>query len=175
MIRLGPDYQKPEDYLEAFARFVKENPDQIEAIKILTERPKQWNAGALKELRAKLNLNKFTEKELQKAHWLVYKKALADIISMVKHAAKEEEPIISAQERVDLAVARITAGVFLNEEQQNWLEYIRNHLIENLTIDLNDFDTLPVFERHGGRGRADKVFNNQLEKWINDINYAIAA
>ncbi len=175
MIRLGPDYQKPEDYLEAFARFVRENPDQIEAIKILTERPKQWNAGALKELRAKLNLNKFPEKELQKAHQLVYKKALADIISMVNHAAREEEPIISAQERVDLAVARIKAGVSLNEEQQNWLEYIRNHLIENLTIDLNDFDTLPVFERHGGRGRADKVFNNQLEKWINDINYAIAA
>ncbi len=96
MIRLGPEYQKPEDYLEAFARFVKENPEQIEAIKILTERPKQWNTKALTELRAKLKLNKFSEKELQKAHQLVYKKALADIISMVKHAAREEEPITSA-------------------------------------------------------------------------------
>jgi len=175
MIRVGPDYQKPEDYLEAFARFVRENPEQIEAIKILTESPKQWNAGALKELRAKLNLNKFPEKELQKAHRLVYKKALADIISMVKHAAREEEPITSAQERVDRAVAKVTAGLSLTEEQQNWLEYIRSHLVENLTIDLEDFDTLPVFERHGGRTRADKVFNNDLSKWINNINYAVAA
>ena len=93
---MGRDYQKPEDYLEAFARFVRENPEQIEAIKILMERPKQWNTGALKELREKLNLNKFPEKELQKAHQLVYNKALADIISMVKHAAREEEPITSA-------------------------------------------------------------------------------
>lgn len=175
MIRLGPDYQKPEDYLEAFTRFVKENPEKIEAIKILTERPKQWNAGALKELRAKLNLNKFPEKELQKAHQLVYKKALADIISMVKHAAMEDEPITSAQERVDRAVAKVTEGVLLTDEQQKWMEYIRNHLIQNLTIDLDDFDTLPVFERHGGRNRANTVFNNELERWINDINYAVAA
>jgi len=175
MIRLGPEYQKPEDYLQAFTRFVKENPEKIEAIKILTERPKQWNAGALKELRVKLNLNKYPEKELQKAHQLVYKKALADIISMVKHAAREEEPITSAKERVDRAVAKVTAGVVLTDEQQKWLEYIRSHLIENLTINLEDFDTLPVFERHGGRTTADRIFNNELEKWINDINYAIAA
>jgi type I restriction enzyme R subunit len=94
---------------------------------------------------------------------------------MVKHAAREEEPITSAVERVDRAVAKVTAGVPLTDEQQKWLEYIRNHLIENLTIDLNDFDTLPVFERHGGRTRADTVFNNELERWINDINYAVAA
>ena len=34
--------------------------------------------------------------ELQKAHKLVYNKALADIISMVKHAARDEEPILTA-------------------------------------------------------------------------------
>ncbi len=72
-------------------------------------------------------------------------------------------------------MAKVTAGVPLTDEQQKWLEYIRNHLIENLTIDLDDFDTLPVFERHGGRNRADTVFNNELERWINDINYAVAA
>ena len=35
MIRVGSHYQKPEDYLDSFARFVKENPEQIEAIRIL--------------------------------------------------------------------------------------------------------------------------------------------
>ena len=93
MIRAGREYQKPEDYLDAFARFVRENPEQIEAIRILLERPKDWKTEALKELREKLALNKFPEKDLQKAHQLVYHKALADIISMVKHAARQEEPI----------------------------------------------------------------------------------
>ena len=72
MIRVGANYQRPEDYLQAFARFVRENPEHIEAIKILVERPKLWNTKALKELREKLDFNRFPEKELQQAHRLVY-------------------------------------------------------------------------------------------------------
>ena len=117
MIRIGSDYQKPEDYLDSFARFVRENPEHIEAIKILLERPKDWKTEALKELRKKLALNKFPEKELRKAHRLVYNKALADIISMVKHAAIEEEPIYTAKERVDRAMKGFMSGKTFSEEQ----------------------------------------------------------
>lgn len=175
MIRVGSNYQKPEDYLDSFARFVKENPERIEAIRIVLGRPKDWKTGALKELREKLTLHKFPERELRKAHQLVYNKALADIISMVKHAAREEEPIYSAGERVDRALAKITAGKTLTEEQTKWLGYIREHLIENLTIDLEDFDYIPAFERHGGKAKANKVFDNKLEALIAEINFAIAA
>ena len=175
MIRIGSDYQKPEDYLDSFTRFVRENPEHIEAIKILLKRPKDWKTEALKELREKLALNKFPEKELRKAHRLVYNKALADIISMVKHAAIEEEPIYSCEERVDRAMLKVMSGKTFTEEQTNWLGYIREHLIENLTIDLEDFDYIPVFERHGGKSIANTVFNNELETLIAEINFAIAA
>jgi type I restriction enzyme R subunit len=175
MIRVGGDYQKPEDYLDSFAQFVRENPDHIDAIRVLLERPKDWKTGALKELREKLALNKFPEDDLRKAHHLVYHKALADIISMVKHAARSEEQIYSAEERVNKALKRITADKTFTEEQMKWLGYIRGHLIENLTIDLEDFERIPVFERHGGRSIANKVFDNELETLIADINYAIAA
>ena len=175
MIPFGSDYQKPEDYLDSFARFVRQNPEQIEAIRVLLERPKDWKTEALKELREKLALNKFPEIELRKAHRLVYNKVLADIISMVKHAARAEEPIYSAEERVDRALQRVTADKTFTEEQMKWLGYIREHLIENLTIDLKDFDYIPVFERHGGKAIANKVFDNKLETLIAEINYAIAA
>ncbi len=175
MIPFGSDYQKPEDYLHSFARFVRENPEQIEAIRVVLERPKNWKTEALKELREKLAQNKFPEFELRKAHRLVYHKALADIISMVKHAARAEEPIYSAEERVDRALKKVTADKTFTEEQMKWLGYIREHLIENLTIDLADFDYIPVFERHGGKAIANKVFDNKLETLIAEINYAIAA
>jgi len=175
MIPFGSDYQKPEDYLDSFARFVRQNPEQIEAIRVLLERPKDWKTEALKELREKLAQNKFPEIELRKAHRLVYNKALADIISMVKHAARAEEPIYSAEERVGRALQKVTADKTFTEEQMIWLGYIREHLIENLTIDLADFDYIPAFERHGGKAIANKVFNNRLETLIAEINYAIAA
>jgi len=175
MILAGSGYQKPEDYLDSFARFVRENTDQIDAIKVVLERPKDWKTGALKELREKLALNKFPEIELRKAHRLVYHKALADIISMVKHAARAEEPIYSAEERVDRALERVTTDKTFTEEQMKWLGYIREHLIENLTIDLEDFNVIPTFELHGGIAKAKKVFDNKLETLIAEINFAIAA
>ena len=45
---------KPEDYLVAFERFVKENPDGIAAINILLKKPVDFKTAQLKELRAKL-------------------------------------------------------------------------------------------------------------------------
>ncbi len=175
MIRAGKEYMKPEDYLDAFTRFVKENPEHIEAIRILLERPKEWKTTALNELREKLARNHFPEKELQKAHKLVHNKSLADIISMVKHAAKEQEPILSAEERVDKALAKVKAGKSFNDDQLNWLGLIREHLVKNLTIEMDDFEYAPIFERQGGRMKARKIFRDNLEHLIEEINYAIAA
>ena len=55
-----------------------------------------------------------------------------------------------------------------------WLERIEGHLTENLTIDSDDFDTLPVFNRVGGWGRANKVLAGQLPQLINQFNEAVA-
>lgn len=175
MIHVGSEYQKPEDYLDAFARFVRENQDHIQAIQILMERPRDWRTGVLNELREILTRNKFPEKELQKAHRLVHHKALADVISMIKHAAKDEEPILTAEERVDRALERVKAGKSFNEEQLNWFGLIREHLVKNLTIDLFDFESAPIFERHGGKSKAKGAFKDKLESLIKEINSAIAA
>jgi len=134
---------------------VRDNPEQIEAINILRERPKDWSTAAINELRKKLAqaVERFTVENLQRAHALHYQRALVDIISMVKHAAEEEQPLLTAEERVDRALAKITAGATFTPEQQQWLERIRAALIENLSIDEEDFDALPVLQREGGWGR----------------------
>ena len=41
----------PQDYLKEFERFVKENPEHIEALEILLKRPKDFDASQLKDLR----------------------------------------------------------------------------------------------------------------------------
>jgi len=172
----GKEY-KPEDYLAAFARFVKENPAQVEAIGILLDRPREWGTDALLELRQKLSAptERFTLDNLEKAHRVRYDKALVDIISMVKHAAREQEPLYTASERVQRAFANVTAGKLFNDEQQKWLDRIREHLIVNLSVDKEDFDAVQVFTRFGGWGRANQTFNNQLDNILHELNEAIAA
>jgi hypothetical protein len=117
----------------------------------------------------------FTVESLQKAHQVCYKKSLVDIISMVKHAAREQELLLTAEERVDRAFVQITADRQFTDAQQQWLERIRAHLIENLSTDPEDFDDLPVFARYGGWAKADRDFDGELMEVLTTVNGAVAA
>jgi type I restriction enzyme R subunit len=169
-------YWKPEDYLVAFSRFVKENPEHIAAIEILLDRPKDWSTDALSDLKAKLKATRehFSEENLRKAHKLTYNKVLVDIISMIKHAAHEDEPLFTAEERVSRAFEQLTYGKMFTDDQLKWLGLIRSHLIINLTIAHEDFDILPIFQREGGWMVANKVFENELESLLQGFNEAVA-
>ena len=162
---------KPEDYITAFEKFVKKNPDKIEAIRILLSKPKDWDTSALFELRTKLAKTqyKFTEDRLRKA----YHNELADIISIVKHAAKNE-PLISTQERVKRALQHLTKGKKFTSEQARWLELIKEHLMINLAIDEKDLKTIPVFAREGGLKQADRAFDGKLLALLKKVNLEMA-
>jgi type I restriction enzyme R subunit len=172
----GREY-KPEDYLTAFARFVQERRDEVEAIAILLDRPDGWSTDALEGLRRALKAapEHFDLRPLQQAHEICYHKALADIISMVKHAADADTPLFTAEERVQRAFLRITRGRTFTDTQQQWLQRIRSHLVENLTIERKDFEQMPLLERSGGWSRANGDFDRQLEPLLKELNEAIAA
>lgn len=173
----GQEY-KPEDYLKVFERFVRENQAHIDAIRILLDRPRAWSPSALSELRDKLRYSpyRFTVDNLQRAHEVAHRKALVDIISMVKHAADEKAPLLTSSERVERAFTKLTTGHTFTGDQQHWLDRIREHLRENLSIDRSDFDLLPVFTDAGGWGAARRIFGEkQLDELLHELNEAIAA
>jgi type I restriction enzyme R subunit len=164
----GREY-KPDDYISEFEKFVKNNPDHIQALKILLEKPSDFTTDELTELRQKLSRRpeKFTEKNLRKA----YHNELADIISIVRHAAKGER-LLAAKDHVALAMADIKKGKKFTPKQEEWLKLIENHLVENLVIDKRDF-SYPPFSRHGSWKKADEIFEGQLPKLLTKINVAM--
>lgn len=172
----GGEY-KPEDYLAQFARFVREHKEDVEAIRILLDRPRDWSGAALKDLRQKLVQapHRFTLENLQRAHEVRYHRALVDIISMVKHAADEEQPLLTAAERAERAFAKVTRGREFTPEEVQWLERIKAHMTQNLSLEPEDFDLVPVFSREGGLGAVRRVFGDRLEPLIRDLNERIAA
>ena len=48
-------------------------------------------------------------------------------------------------------------------------------MIENLSIDREDFELVPVFTREGGWAAARRVFAGRLDDLIRDLNEGIAA
>src|SRR5262249_58356567 len=139
---------------------VRDNPLPIEAVRILLDRPRDWGTDALAQLKQKLASapERFTPDNLEKAHAARYHKSLVDIISMVKHAAREEEPLLTAPERVERAFDTITVGRQFTEEQQKWLHRIRAHLVVSLSIDREDFDNVPILLDAGGWRPAERAF-----------------
>jgi type I restriction enzyme R subunit len=172
----GKEY-KPEDYLVAFSEYVKSHESDVLAISVLLKHPQDWNPEVLKGLRDKLAATpqRFTVENLQRAHEVRHKKPLADIISMVKHAENQQSPLLNAAERVARAFKGIIADQSFTQEQLKWLERIRIHLQENLSIDQEDFESQPVFADYGGWGNASNVFQGRLPVLIKQINGAIAA
>lgn len=162
---------RPEDYLKAFEVFVRENPGHVEAIQILLNRPAAWSTHALAELRQKLEEQPegFNEPRLRQ----VYHHELADIISLVKHAGEGDE-LLSAEKRVDQALAKVTAQRILTMDQEKWLDLIRSHLVENLAIDREDFELITFTRAGGSWGRVNRDFGGQLDKLLGSVNKAIA-
>jgi type I restriction enzyme R subunit len=157
---------KPGDYLVAFEHFVRNNPDHVEALGILLNKPSQFHTKELSELRKKLasRPERFTEENLRRA----YQNDLADIISIIRHAANGE-PLLTAEERVDQAIGKAKEGRKFTPGQAEWLQYIRDHLLRNLVIEHQDFNYIP-FSRHGGWQVANKVFEGKLEPLLETIN-----
>lgn len=166
---------KPIDYLKLFEKFIKENPEHIEAIEILLNRPKDFSTETLKELRQKLSIkpdnlvDKFSEKNLKRA----YKNDLIDTISIIRHAAKGEE-LLTVDTRINKAMEKIKQNKSFTKEQEKWLDFISSHLKENLLLQKDDFDILPIFTRQGSSfDRLNKIFEGKLDKLIRDINEAV--
>jgi len=63
----------------------------------------------------------------------------------------------------------VKTGRKFTTRQEEWLQYIRDHLVRNLVIEHDDFNYIP-FSRHGGWQVADKIFEGQLEPLLQTIN-----
>lgn len=172
--RYGP-FEKAEDYLAAFSQFVRANSEKVQALGVLLRRPAAWGPQSLEELRQILAVNAFGEATLRRAHARLGHKPVADIISLVKNAAVQESPLLTAEERVAAALARLEEKLMLTTDQRLWFTLIREHLITSLSLAEEDFDLQPLFTARGGLGRARKVFPHDLPVLISRINEAVAA
>jgi type I restriction enzyme R subunit len=173
LIRYQDKDLRPLDYLTEFSRFVEENRSQIEAIRIILDKPEGWSTEALRELRVALRQAQFPEERVREAVTIAKHKALADVISMVKNAADEARPLLTAEERVNTAVSQVTGLMELTEEQHKWMELIRRRLVVDLAIEPEDFDMHPLDEL-GGFSRANRVFGGSLRDLLNRLNWAVA-
>ena len=85
---------RPEDYLDAFADYVKTHLNEVAALNIICTRPKELTRASLKDLRLTLDREGFTTQQLNTAiSELTNEEMAADIISLIRRYAIGSTPV----------------------------------------------------------------------------------
>lgn len=160
---------KPEDYIEAFRRFVVENLNEINALKIVCTRPFELTRATLKELKMELDRHNFTEKQLNTA-WneMTNEDIVADIIAFVRQQAIGST-LISHETRVKNAFAKLRQNHKFNKSQLDWLKRIEKVMLEEAVLDEQMFEQ-GAFKNNGGFKGIDRRFEGQLHDVIVELN-----
>lgn len=163
---------KPADFLDAFARFVQANLNNIAALKIVVQRPQELTREQLRQLRLELDAAGFTDAKIKRA-WADAKneEIAASIIGYIRQAAIGD-PLTPYDERVRHAVDAILRRRQWNDVQRKWIERIGRQLELEIVVDRSAFDSEP-FASLGGWPRIDRVFNGELETVVRDLNESI--
>lgn len=166
----GKNEQRPEDYIEAFEDFVKNNVNEIAALNIICTRPKELTRETLKSLRMALAQNGFTTQQLNTAvSEITSEEITADIISLVRRYAIGS-PLVSHQARIRRAVDKLKKAHNFSRVELNWLNRIENYLLNESVMNVKVFDEDERFKTNGGYKRLNQVFRNNLEGIITELN-----
>ena len=161
---------RPEDYLEAFAAFIRENMDKIAALTLVCTRPRELTRESLKNLRLALDRAGFTDMRLNTALTeMTSEDIAADIITLIRRYAIGSH-LLSHEERIKGAVTRLKKAHSFSAQELSWLKRMEKYLLEESVLTVQVFDEDSRFCAQGGFARIDKIFAGQLEKIVAELN-----
>ena len=166
----GKSEQRPEDYLDAFSAYVKNNINQIVALQIVCTRPRELTRETLKQLRLALDLEGFTTQQLNTAiSQLTNEEMAADIISLIRRYAIGST-LISHEARIRRAVDKLKKAHKFTKQELSWIARMEKYLMEESVLNVGVFDEDSRFKTNGGFAKINKVFANKLESIVLELN-----
>jgi type I restriction enzyme R subunit len=161
--------KKPEDYLESFSQFIKENQNKMQALKLICTRPAELDRQSLKELLLALDQEGYNEASLKVA-WKEARNEdiAADIIAYIRTLALGTS-LKSREERAKNAMDKIRVMKDWNKGQLKWIERFEKKLVQESILQKEDLNR-GAFKEYGGFDRINKIFEEDLENIIKEIN-----
>ena len=168
----GQGNSNPEDYIESFNKFIKENVNEIPALQIVATRPKDLTYDELKKIKLELEKKGFKENDLQTA-WKSANQVqtTADIISFIRQAAVGSE-LVDHNVRIHNAMQKVYGMADWNMVQKSWLKKIENQLLSSTVLGPNAETAFSsnYFKRQGGYKQMRKIFSYNADQIIYVLN-----
>jgi len=185
--------EKAKTIVDTFKKFIAENKDEITALQIIYNLPHSRQKLTFKEIeQLARSIEKppygLTSEQVWKAYEQLEKskvrgagpqRLLTDIISLVRFAMGRTgllQPFAeTASQRFDRWLEeQKKAGRTFTDEQLEWLKMIRDHIATSLEIEKEDFELAP-FHKKGGLAKVYKLFGEELDKILEELNEVLVA
>jgi type I restriction enzyme R subunit len=184
--------EKAHSTVESFKQFIADNKDELTALQIIYSKPygerrityeqiKQL-AEAIEKPPYHLTLDSvwqaYEKLEKSKVRGAGPQKLLTNIISLVRFAMDESQVLqpfpVTVDERFQTwLMEQERTGQSFTSEQREWLEMIKQHISTSLSIEMDDLEMAPFYER-GGPVKAYKLFGQRLNGIMNQLNESLA-
>ncbi|MBN2161650.1 MAG: type I restriction-modification system endonuclease [Pontiellaceae bacterium] len=160
-------HQRPGDYLQEFAEFVRGHVNDNAALSAVVNRPKDLTREQLKEVKLYLDQNGFSEANLKSA-WRgqTNQEIAASIIGYIRQAALGEA-LIPFDRRVEMAMENIYKMRSWTTIQRKWLDRLAKQLCHEVVIDQQAVNE--IFANDGGAKRLDTILHKQLDAVIKTL------
>jgi type I restriction enzyme, R subunit len=187
----GPvDRGAAEEVVKTFKQFIEEHNDEYVALKALYSAPyrRRITLGEIKQLAEAIKSPPYylTPEKV----WAAYEKLEAsrvkghggkipaDLVSLLRFTLGQEDELIPHKEivqlRFDLWLQEQGGEEKFTAEQLRWLEMVKDHMEESLTIETEDFDLDP-FVQEGGIVGARRAFGADLDALLDQLNEMLVA
>jgi type I restriction enzyme R subunit len=184
--------EKARALVTSFERFIEENKNEIDALQFFYAQPysRRLSFKDIRQLAEAIKAppRSWTPEKLWRAYETLGKdkvrgasgkRLLTDIVSLVRFAVHKDDELVPFGDHVRERFAQWLAqqrehGRPFTQEQEHWLEMMRDHIATSVEMTVEDFDLAP-FAEEGGLGRAGQVFGNDLQNVLAELNGALAA
>lgn len=164
-------HKRPEDYMESFEAFIRENLNESAALATVVNQPRDLTREELKKVRLLLDNHGYSEASLQTAvRNQTNQDIAASIIGHIRRAALGEA-LVPFEQRVNTAMERIYSQHAWTPHQRRWLERLAKQLTHEVILDRDAINRMPAFV--GGARRLDKVLDDQLDNVLEAVNEAM--
>lgn len=161
------NHQRPEDYLDSFGQFIRDNINQSAALSAVVNKPRDLTREQLKDIKLLLDNAGYTEAKLQTA-WRnqTNQDIAASIIGHIRRAAIGEA-LQPFEQRVQQAMQQLYAQHPWTPAQKKWLDRLAKQLVFEVILD-HEFVN-KRFGDQGGAKQLDKVLNGQLDQVLEEL------
>ena len=177
--------------IASFRDYIEQHKDEIRALQVLYSRPhaERLTFSEIKELARAIERppHQWTPDLLWRAYEVLDQskvrgsghRMLTDIVALVRYTLHQDDELIPFRDQVEERFAtwlnaQQQRGAKFTVEQLQWLTWMKENVVGELSVTPESFEYTP-FAEHGGIGKAAQVFGDQLGPLMEELTGALAA